>query len=80
MHPAGEIAVETGQSGQVVGGRAPLSERLKRKFPELLCGACPEQMSAPIDGVNGLSVRALAGEIGRQTRRYRVEALGPSGQ
>jgi hypothetical protein len=80
MDPAGEIAVETGHSGQVVGGGAPLSERLKRKFPELLCSAGPEQMRAPIDRVNGLSVRPLAGKIGRQTRGYRVEALSPSGQ
>jgi hypothetical protein len=65
MHPACEIAIETCQSGQVVRGRAPLAQGLKRQFPELLCGAGPEQMAPPVDGVNGLPVWAFTREIGR---------------
>jgi hypothetical protein len=65
MHPAREIAIETCQTGQVVGGRAPFAQGLKRQFPELLCGAGPEQMGAPVDGVNGLPVWAFTGKIGR---------------
>jgi hypothetical protein len=78
MHQAGEIAVETDQFGQILSGRAPLSKRLERQFPELLCGVRPEQMCSPIYGVNRLTVRAFTREVCRQPGGYRVEAFRPS--
>lgn len=80
MDRSGQAHVDAEKVGEIAAAGAPGLERLEGKLAEFARRVGSEEVGSSIDGVDGLSLRAVAGKVRRETGIGGVEAFCPPGE